>query len=65
MAIYKVTYQSMSAFYGPTFVEADDEYSAKVKFAGNAFSRSEFGLIKARESSLKEMRQAASSREDD
>lgn len=65
MPIYKVTYQSMSAFYGPSFVEANDEYSAKKKFAGNAFSQSEFGLIKARECSLKEMRQAMSSREDE
>lgn len=64
MAFYRVTYQSMTAFYGPSFVEADDEYSAKVKFAGNAFSKNEFGLIKAREVSLKEIRQAMAGMEE-
>ncbi len=53
--LYRVTYKSMTAFYGPSFIEAESEYSAKVKFAGSAFNKNEFGLITAREISLKEM----------
>ena len=45
--IYRVTYQSMTAFYGPFFVEADSEYEARRKFAGSAFSAGEMSLIKA------------------
>lgn len=52
--IYKVTYQSMSAFYGPSFIEAEDEYEAKKIFAGNAFNKNEYGLINAIPSSFKE-----------
>ena len=45
--IYRVTYQSMTAFYGPSFIEADSEYEARRKFAGSAFSSGEMSLIKA------------------
>ena len=62
--IYRVTYQSMTAFYGPKFIEAEDEQDAKRKFnAGGAFSQREMSLITARPSSLKEAMQAA--REDE
>ena len=44
---YKVTYQSMSAYY-TSIVDAKNEHEAKRKFAGNAFRESEWGLIKAR-----------------
>ena len=56
--IYRVTYQSMTAFYGPSFVEADDEHEAKRKFAKGAFSQGEMSLIKARPVSSAEMRNA-------
>jgi hypothetical protein len=46
--IYRVTYQSMTAFYGPSFIEADDEYEAKRKFAKGAFSQGEMSLITAK-----------------
>ena len=60
--IYKVTYQSMSAFYGPSYIEAEDENQARRIFAGSAFSRNEYGLIKVVPSSLKEMQRAQSDR---
>ena len=63
--IYKVTYQSMSAFYGPSFIEAENEDQAKRIFAGSAFNRSEYGLIKVVPSSLKEMQRAQANREED
>lgn len=48
MSIYRVTYQSMTAFYGPTFIEAESADEARTKFnAKGAFSRSEAGLIRA------------------
>lgn len=58
MAIYKVTYRSMTASYGPRYIEADDEYEAKQKFAGTAFSRNEIGLMHARELSSSEIKSA-------
>jgi len=57
--IYRVTYQSMTAFYGPKFIEAENEYEAKRKFANGAFSQGEMSLINVRSSSLKEAMQAA------
>ena len=45
--MYRVTYQSMTAFYGPSFIEAETEYEARERFAGNAFSKGEMSLIKA------------------
>lgn len=56
--IYRVTYQSMTAFYGPSFVEADSEYEARRKFAGTAFSAGEMALIKARQISSSELQRA-------
>jgi hypothetical protein len=56
--IYRVTYQSMTAFYGPSFIEADDEYEAKRKFAKGAFSQGEMSLIKARPVSASEVAEA-------
>lgn len=61
--IYRVTYQSMTAFYGPSFVEADSEYEARRKFAGSAFSAGEMALIKARPVSSVEMQRALRERE--
>lgn len=55
MTMYRVKYQSMSALYGPKFIEADSEYEAKRKFAGTSFSRDEMGLITAREVSSEEI----------
>ena len=52
---YKVTYQSMSAYY-TSIVEARNEHEAKIKFAGNAFSRSEFGLMKVRPAQISDFR---------
>ena len=46
--LYSVTYKSMTAHYGPTTIEADDEYEAKRKFAGTAFRKEEYGLISVR-----------------
>jgi hypothetical protein len=54
--LYRVTYRSMTAFYGPNFIEADDEHQARRKFAGSAFSPNEYGLINVREISVQEMR---------
>lgn len=62
--IYRVTYQSMTAFYGPSFIEAEDEYEAKRKFAKGAFSQGEMTLIKARPVSSDEMRRALASSDD-
>lgn len=64
MAFYKVTYGSMSAFYEGT-VEADNEDSARRKFAGSAFSRNEMPLIKAREISSYEIMKALRRKEED
>lgn len=41
MPIYKVTYGSMSATYGPSFIEAETPEEAKMKFGGTAFSAGE------------------------
>ena len=57
--IYRVTYQSMTAFYGPKFIEAEDEHQAKRMFANGAFSKGEMSLITARPSSLQEAMRAA------
>ena len=57
---YRVTYQSMTAFYGPSFIEADSEYEARRKFAGTAFSQGEMSLIKATPVSSNEIKRALS-----
>lgn len=56
MSIYRVTYQSMTAFYGPDFIEADSPDEARAKCT--AFSRSEWPLLNVREVSASEMRRA-------
>lgn len=58
MPFYKVHYSSMTANYGPSIVEAENEYSARRKFAGTAFSSSEMGLIEVREISSEEISKA-------
>ena len=58
--IYRVTYQSMTAFYGPKFIEAEDEHEAKRKFnARGAFSKGEMSLIRAQPSSIEEAMRSA------
>ena len=54
--IYRVTYQSMTAFYGPSFIEAEDEADAKRKFnARGAFSAMELAVcVNARPASVRE-----------
>lgn len=54
MSIFKVSYSSITAHYGPRFVEADDEYQAKRIFANGAFSESEIRMMTARRVSIKE-----------
>lgn len=44
--LYKITYESMTARYGPRIIEADDELEAKRKFAGTAFRKEEYRLIR-------------------
>jgi len=58
MAIYKVTYGSMTATYGPSYIEADSPEQAKRKF-GNCFTGGERAFcMTAREVSEREIRQA-------
>ena len=56
--IYRVTYSSMTAFYGPDFIEADSAEEARSKFGQGAFSQSERQLIRAIPVSASEMRAA-------
>jgi hypothetical protein len=56
--LYRVSYGSMTAHYGPSFIEAESEYEARRKFAGTAFSRDEMGCITARPVSSDEVRRA-------
>jgi len=58
MAIYSVSYGSMTAHYGPSIIEADSEDEARRKFGGGAFSQRERCLISAREISTKEITSA-------
>ncbi len=59
MSIYKVSYGSMTATYGPSFVEADSPEEAKMKFSGTAFSAGERAVcMSAREVSEKEIADA-------
>jgi hypothetical protein len=57
MAIYRVTYRSMTARYGPSFIEATGEAEAKRQF-GDCFSNSERAFCTAREVSPDEVRRA-------
>jgi hypothetical protein len=58
MAIYKVFYGSMTATYGPSFIEADTPEEAKRKF-GSCFSEGERAIcMTARELTTREIQQA-------
>lgn len=63
MAIYRVTYRSMTASYGPRYFEADTEYEAKSRFRGSAFSRDEMSLMHATEVSSAEVSRALRDRD--
>ena len=58
MPMYSVSYGSMTAHYGPSFIEADSEYEARTKFRGTAFSQREMALISARQVSAQEIASA-------
>ena len=63
MAIYKVTYGSMTATYGPSYVEADSPEQAKRLF-GSCFSEGERAVcMTAREVSEREIREALHNRD--
>ena len=65
MAIYRVSYGSMTASYGPSFVEADSPEEAKMKFGGTAFSAGErAGCMTAREVGPDEIRCALRKEQD-
>jgi len=57
MAIFKVSFTSMTAHYGPRFIEADDEYQAKRTFSNGAFSESEIRMMTARKVSVQEIQE--------
>lgn len=57
--IYRVKYSSMSASYGPHYIEAESAYEAKRKFCNNGtFSRGEMALMIATPVSADEIRHA-------
>jgi hypothetical protein len=58
--IYRVSYSSMTAHYGPHFVEAETETAAKYKaFDRGAFTPGEFAhCITAKPSSIREAQEA-------
>ena len=59
MALYKVSYRSMTATYGPSFIEANSPEEAKIKFGGSAFTAGERAFcMTAKEVSVKEIQQA-------
>jgi len=58
MAIYSISYGSMTAHYGPSIIEADSEDEARNKFGNGAFSQRERCLISARKISTREMASA-------
>ena len=62
---YRVIYQSMTAFYGPSFIDAESEYEARRRFAGTAFSQSEMSLIKATPVSASDIQRALQAMSDD
>lgn len=47
MSLYRVSYQSMTAFYGPVLIEADNEEEARRRFGRGAFNGGERTLIRA------------------
>ena len=56
--IYRVRYSSMTASYGPSFIEADSPAEAKRKFANGAFSKGEMTLITATPATIREVQDA-------
>jgi len=62
MPFFKVSYNSMTASYAPKVIEANSESEAKRKFAGNAFSSDEMGLISAKQMSSQEIMDAINRR---
>ena len=59
--IYRVVYRSMTAFYGPSFIEAEDEFQAMQIFA----RRGDFqmGCVEARKVSSEEIRKTLNSQD--
>lgn len=56
MRIFAVSYHSMTASYGPSYIQASSPEEARRLFAvRGGFSRSEQGLIKVREVSGREV----------
>ncbi len=62
--IYRVRYSSMTASYGPSYIEADDAYEAKRKFARGAFSQGDMSLITATPVSSRELAEAMRDRDE-
>ena len=65
MPFYSVSYNSMTATYGPSVIEADSEIQARLRFKGTAFSSNELPLISAREISAREIQQALSRKKEE
>lgn len=55
VAIYAVSYHSMTASYGPNYIEANSPEEAKRKFGQGVFTRAELGLVAARQVSDREI----------
>ena len=65
MPIYRVKYNSMTANYGPSYIEASTPEEAKRKFGGTAFTASERNIcMSAKEVSVDEMRRELESSEE-
>ena len=64
MPFFKVTYQSMTAFYS-SIIEASDEYQARILFKGSAFSENEMSLIRAKQLSLQELKRELQRKDED
>jgi hypothetical protein len=63
--IYKVSYHSMSASYGPSYIQADSEQEAKLKF-GSCFTSGERAVcMSAKPISDSEIRQALHRRDEE
>lgn len=58
MTVYRVRYSSITASYGPSYIEAENAQEAKRKFAKGAFSQGEMTLITATPVSLREVMDA-------
>lgn len=57
--IYRVKYSSMTASYGPSFIEAESAYEAKRKFCNHGtFSQGEMSLMTATPVSSDDIRRA-------